>query len=294
MTYGEIRDYVRGLFAGLVRFTKTSGATSDGQGDQTEGRGEEDEAPPYPVRRLWPFGIRSMPPDGVDAVVVHANGSSTSGIMVGAESADYGPSDLEGGELALYSQFNPEVALADKDGKTTITSTDAADPPVVKSKLEMNADGSVTWTSVVDDASKSVVFSFDADGKLTATTPSGQDINLNAGRDVAISAGRDATVTTTRDAVVTATGKITATGTTINLNGNAKGVAREGHKVGDGELSITHTPASGGPPLTTACSLSIIYVPGDGSANQTLTDSGVIHIHEKIVEGSASVLIKAD
>lgn len=102
MNHGEFRDKLRNALAAVIRFTRTASASEDGQDDACEGRGSDDEAPKLGVRRLWPFGIRSLPPEGVDALVVHANGGSTNGVMLGAESKAYGPSDLKTGETALY------------------------------------------------------------------------------------------------------------------------------------------------------------------------------------------------
>lgn len=55
------------------------------------------------VRRMWPFGIRSRVPTGVEAVTVGPGGSETQKVMIAAESATYGPDNLNSGETAIYN-----------------------------------------------------------------------------------------------------------------------------------------------------------------------------------------------
>lgn len=55
------------------------------------------------VRRMWPFGIRSRVPEGVEAITVGPMGSETQKVMIAAESATYGPGDLDDGETAIYN-----------------------------------------------------------------------------------------------------------------------------------------------------------------------------------------------
>lgn len=119
-------DIVRGMIAQhvgrMVRFARVSVNTASGDGDSVHGHqpGDEEEEYQYQIRRLWPFGIRSRPPAGVDAVVVHAFGGATNGIMVGAESPEYGPGDLAEGETAIYCKASGTVIRLDKDGAITV------------------------------------------------------------------------------------------------------------------------------------------------------------------------------
>lgn len=55
------------------------------------------------VRRMWPFGIRSRVPEGVEAITVGPMGSETQKVMIAAESATYGPGELQDGETAIYN-----------------------------------------------------------------------------------------------------------------------------------------------------------------------------------------------
>lgn len=128
MTWPEIRDYVRQALSWVVRFSTVSATGSDGYKDAVDGRAGADETSyQYPVRRLWPFGIRSRPPVGVDAVVIHVNGGSGSGVMVGAESNAYGPDDLAEGEVAIYCRASGAVIKLDADGKITIDAASGQD-----------------------------------------------------------------------------------------------------------------------------------------------------------------------
>jgi hypothetical protein len=81
------------------------------------------------VRRVWPFGLRSVPPDGSEGIVLTLNGGRRSGgaaVLIAAENLKYGPGKLEGGETALYSQFDA-VVLLDKGGNIKITAKGGAD-----------------------------------------------------------------------------------------------------------------------------------------------------------------------
>jgi phage gp45-like len=109
------------MIRAVVQFSTVARSTSSGHGDAMTGRTPPGETPnQIPVRRMWPFGIRSVPPVGIDCAVVKANAGPNNGIMVGAESAKYGPSDLVEGETAIYSKENPKALHADADGATRI------------------------------------------------------------------------------------------------------------------------------------------------------------------------------
>ena len=107
----------------IVRHTTVTNSTSGGV-DQVAGRQgpQGKQNVPHTVRRLWPFGIRSVPPSGVEAAVVFANADPTHGLMVGAEGTGYGPSDLATGETALYCKAAGTVVKLDGDGNVTISS----------------------------------------------------------------------------------------------------------------------------------------------------------------------------
>ena len=124
MDLGELRQMLTDWASRIVRFTQIASAKSDGSASVV-GRSIPGgpDAPSIKARLMFPFGLRSVPPSGVDAAVVHAAGASARGMIVGCDSKEYGPSDLDWGETAVYSQQNPKALLADKSGNTKITST---------------------------------------------------------------------------------------------------------------------------------------------------------------------------
>ena len=140
LRWNEIRDEILQAIAWVVFYAPVATSSDDGQSDEVEGRSESNE-PQYqiPVRRLWPFGIRSRPPAGVQALVVNVNGGSTKGVMLGAESSGYGPSDLKDGETAIYSKALPYAVFADENGKVLIGASTGLQPAV---------RGDTLWTDV--------------------------------------------------------------------------------------------------------------------------------------------------
>lgn len=120
----ELRARIDMRAASLIRFAQTTTNTASGDGDAVAGHETDEEAgePTYQylTRRLWPFGIRSRPPTGIDSVAVHVFGGSINAVMLGAESPEYGPSDLEEGEVAIYAKASGAVIKIDVDGNITI------------------------------------------------------------------------------------------------------------------------------------------------------------------------------
>lgn len=156
-----VRAHVFGRVASVIRFAQVTVNTASGDGDAVQGNQTTDEEAPgdyqYQVRRLWPFGIRSRPPAGVDAAVVHAFGGSTNGMMVGAESPEYGPDDLQDGEVCIYAKKAGARIKIDVDGKITIDAPDTADVVVNGGVARVNREGDAvvqnspmaTWMSAV-------------------------------------------------------------------------------------------------------------------------------------------------
>lgn len=123
MDWGQLRQHLTDWASRIVRFSRIAQASSDGR-CSVEGRTIPGgpESPSIQARLMFPFGVRSVPPSGVDAAVVHAAGGAARGIVVGCDATRYGPSDLAEGETALYSQHNAKALLADAAGNTKITS----------------------------------------------------------------------------------------------------------------------------------------------------------------------------
>jgi phage gp45-like len=140
----QLKWYANQRVAAIVRFSQVTANTASGNADAVQGNTTVDETDTinyqYTVRRLWPFGIRSRPPTGVDSVVVHAFGGSTNGLMVGAESAEYGPDDLEEGETAIYSHASGAVIKIDKNGAIEVTSSSGQ-------AVTVSAGGNITLTA---------------------------------------------------------------------------------------------------------------------------------------------------
>jgi len=161
ITMRDIREYVSAKVSAIVRASTVSLSTASGNGDKVDGHlTYEDEAPggyDYTVRRLWPFGIRSRPPVGCDAVVVHAFGGSTNGVMVGAESSVYGPSDLVEGEVAIYAKKAGAVIKIDVNGKVTIDAPNTTDVVV---------NGGTKKVARVDDTTNPGVISLSSTGPV--------------------------------------------------------------------------------------------------------------------------------
>ena len=126
----EMRDRIDMRIASVLRVARVALTTESGDGDAVDGH-ETDPADgepsyQYPTRRIYPFGIRSRAPAGCDSVVIHAFGGAVNGVLLGAESPEYGPGDLASGEVAIYAEKAGAVIKIDVDGKITITSAAGA------------------------------------------------------------------------------------------------------------------------------------------------------------------------
>lgn len=138
------REWINNRIASVIRFAQVCLNTASGDGDSVQGHETTNEEAEggyqYQTRRIWPFGIRSRPPKGCDAVVVHVFGGASNGVMVGAESPEYGPDDLEDGEVAIYAKKSGAVIKIDKDGKVTIDAPNTTDVVVNGGTLKVARD----------------------------------------------------------------------------------------------------------------------------------------------------------
>lgn len=146
MNIPALRDMIQNYVARLVIYVVTARGSASGQEDEILGRGDSDQS--MPVRRLWPFGIRSVPPAGCEGIALAINGGRLGArVLMSAEHKDHGPKDLKSGETALYSAFDAHVWL-DKDGTIHILPKSGAglvkigssvdselDPPVLRSEM---------------------------------------------------------------------------------------------------------------------------------------------------------------
>jgi len=118
MISGELVRTIKQLVARAAWYGFVSTCGSLGRDDEIQGRGDSDKG--TPVRRLWPFGLRSVPVAGAEAAGFLINaGRSAARVMVAADSMKHGPKEMKEGETALYSAFDA-VILLDKDGNITV------------------------------------------------------------------------------------------------------------------------------------------------------------------------------
>lgn len=177
MTAAEIRAMIREEVARAVQTGTVANSSADGFEDELAGRSQPDE-PSYQeaVRRLWPFGMRSRPPSGVECVVVRSGGAP--GVLIAAESAKYGPADLEEGELAIYCITSGAVIKLDKDGKITIDAAAAKDVVVNGGSLKVARDTDpVNAGTLTGQAGPYPVVFTHVDAKTAAVT-TGQSVTL--------------------------------------------------------------------------------------------------------------------
>lgn len=164
------RDRGRETLALLVKLLPYSRSTADGVGDKVQGyttEGSDEQPYDYDGRRMFPFGIRSVPPKGVQAVWLGVAGESGNGVIVAAESSRFGPSDLADGEVCLYNKVTGATIKIDKNGAVT-----ASDPNGAQMKLDGNGAASLT-----DKAGNQIK----ADGtNIDVTAAAGANVNVSA------------------------------------------------------------------------------------------------------------------
>lgn len=119
----EIKRATHQASAVIAKLAAYSLSSADGITDKVQGYGVDaaDSAPyDYDGRRIFPFGIRSRPPKGVEAVWIAVTGGSANGVIVGAESSRFGPSDLADGESCFYNKVNGCEIRLKADGSVNI------------------------------------------------------------------------------------------------------------------------------------------------------------------------------
>jgi phage gp45-like len=119
----EMREQFREMIWNLVQFGPVSLSSSSGEDDKVEGLtkdGEDDKAYDYQVKRMQHFGFRSRPPKDVWAIRIGIGGGSTNNATVAEESDQYGPSDLEDGEVAIYNKVTGTEIRFDENGDVIV------------------------------------------------------------------------------------------------------------------------------------------------------------------------------
>ena len=102
------------------------------------------------------YGFRSKPPVGSEVISVVCSGGSSQKVVIASDNASLGPSDLQAGELAIYTKSGSVVKF-DKDGNITIDAAAGKDVTVNGGSLKVarNTDpvkvapGMATWMTQV-------------------------------------------------------------------------------------------------------------------------------------------------
>lgn len=121
----RLKAYVESLVYNVAQFTHYAKSSSDGQSDFVNGEitlsSEQATQPNEDVRRVSTWGVRSVPPKGVAALVVRAGGGGSNSVVVGCESSKYGSNSLGDGDVQIYNKTNGvQIYLKASDGSVTI------------------------------------------------------------------------------------------------------------------------------------------------------------------------------
>jgi phage gp45-like len=110
--------------ANAIGYRIIARSSADGNADQVEYHsGDPDQkVGAQPVRRMEPFGLHSVPPEGLPSAVVYANASPNAGMIVGVDGTRYFPAGLANGETAVYNKITGCYILLDDDGAIAATS----------------------------------------------------------------------------------------------------------------------------------------------------------------------------
>lgn len=130
----KIREEVARWIAQIFVYTLTAKGSATGDSDEVEGvDGARDPGAPANAKktqrrvvRIQPFGFNSVPPTKLRSLSLKLGASNIFFIGIGPQKA-YGPTDLEEGEVALYSKVaNVRVKLT-KDGDVLINAEGTRD-----------------------------------------------------------------------------------------------------------------------------------------------------------------------
>lgn len=125
-----VREFVASTMATAVKIRPYTFSSASGTTDKVQGYQNDEEKYDLDGQRMWPFGVRSVPPAGVDSVWIAVGGRnrSTNAVIIGAESSKYGPSDLADGEVAFYNKVDGCVIRLNADGTISINGTTYSAP----------------------------------------------------------------------------------------------------------------------------------------------------------------------
>lgn len=121
----QIKDRVEEAVGAVVRWSRVTASSADGQSDAVEGWGHPDEGTSQiRARRVMPFGLWSRQPTKITAAIVRVFGKAAQSLLLGTGGERYAPQDLEEGETALYCIVDGALFKLTLVGKVEITSAD--------------------------------------------------------------------------------------------------------------------------------------------------------------------------
>lgn len=128
---GDLKFWVESKLFAIVQYGRVARATANG----ADGADGAKTGGPQNVRRMWPWGLRSVPPVGSELLQVCPGGHPANAVVIAAETTKmtsagveyaYGPADLKEGETALYDRAG-SVIRQSQDGTTKIDAAAGSD-----------------------------------------------------------------------------------------------------------------------------------------------------------------------
>lgn len=138
------------MMRNVVQYYVTATPNKNGY-DQVQGHKVGSNDPQYQigVRRMASYGMRSLPPYGSESIEVSVNAALGNKVQVASENIKYGPSDLEEGEVSLFSMFK-QLLRFKKNGDATLDSGENSSG----SKADIILNGGTKKIARVDDHAK--------------------------------------------------------------------------------------------------------------------------------------------
>ena len=182
----ELRE-VRRIGVGVVARAVLRSAAG-GEGMQTAGADLRDGDSPEEVELFEAYGFTSAPLAGAEGVGLTVGGDASHRLLVCVGDRRHRPTDLEGGEVAVYRNGAGHRILLKADGSTEITT------PQEGQTLILKANGDVVVTPAAggtiylgqDGATKKVALADDVDARFS-TLQVAFDAHVHAG--VTVGAG---------------------------------------------------------------------------------------------------------
>ncbi len=122
----RVLDFVGSAVYNIVRYSKISNSSANGQSDKVEGHNNSPGSPTAQddVRRMGSggWGLAARPPAGEPCLVARAGGGPLNGVIVACGSARYFPANMADGDVTLYcKQSGVIVYLKASDGSVLIS-----------------------------------------------------------------------------------------------------------------------------------------------------------------------------